>query len=91
MEFDWLHTTVDFNGFSPKDVEEIFEDPFSLKLLPESLPEGTAARYFILGVSLSYKFLFALFWTDGKNFRVISARPMTEEELQFYKRCSLEE
>jgi len=31
-----------------------------------------------------------VFWTDGKNYRVILAREMTPEELSFYERKNSE-
>jgi len=34
MEFDWLDTPFDLKKVSPKEIEESFEDPFSLRLLP---------------------------------------------------------
>jgi len=88
MEFDWLDAPFDLRKMSPKDIEESFEDPFSLRLLPEQ--GGTNARYFNLGKSLSGRGVFSLFWTDGKRYRVILARPMTLEEESFYDRKNSE-
>jgi hypothetical protein len=34
MDFDWLGVSFDLSKITPKDIEESFEDPFSLKLLP---------------------------------------------------------
>jgi Protein of unknown function (DUF497). len=90
MEFDWGSHPVDLE-VSPKEIEESFEDPFSIRLLPD-LDESSAgeARYFILGKSVSGRALFTVFWTDGKRYRVIFSRPMTEAELGFYERKNAE-
>jgi len=85
MDFDWINVPADLSEVSPKEVEETFEDPFSIRLLPDT--EGTAeARYFILGKSVSGRGIFTVFWTDGKRYRVIQARSMTEAENTFYER-----
>ena len=34
--------------------------------------------------------LFSAFWTDGKNYRVILSRDMTEDEVAFYDRKNAE-
>jgi len=87
MEFDWTTDPADLGGTTPREIEESFEDPFSLRLLPDfetSLhPE---ARYFLLGRSISGKSLFNLFWTDGKRYRLILSREMTPVERGFYER-----
>jgi len=90
MDFDW-------NSFSPeaisrKEIEESFEDPFSIRLMPEIDEEaGREARYFILGRSVSNRPLFSVFWTDGKRYRVVFSRPMTTEEETFYDRKNSEQ
>ncbi len=89
MEFDWIDTPFDLKALPPKEIEESFEDPFSLRILPDSQSE-TTARYFNLGKSMAGRAIFALFWTDGRNYRVICAREMSPEELQFYERKNLE-
>ena len=91
MDFDWLNVTFDFSKVSPKDIEESFEDPFSLKLLPETEGDSANARYYCLGRSLGGISIFSVFWTDGKRYRVIFARPMTAEELHFYERRKVED
>ena len=85
MEFDWLSAPFDHKDFSLQEVEEAFEDPFSIRLLPDDSCK-VAARYFLLGKSISGTHLFCVFRTDGKNYRVIAARPMTPEETAFYER-----
>lgn len=89
MEFDWLDTSFDLKVIPPKEIEESFEDPFSLRILPD-LPHSTEARYFNLGKSMSGRPIFTVFWTDGKRYRAIFSRQMTPEELHFYDRKNLE-
>jgi uncharacterized DUF497 family protein len=89
MDFDWLNAPFDLHVISPKDIEESFEDPFSFRMLPD-LVHSTEARYFNLGRSMSGRAIFAVFWTDGKRYRVIFARDMTPEEVQFYERKNTE-
>lgn len=90
MDFNWLDTPFDLRKISPKDIEESFEDPFSLRLLPDVAVDAGKARYFNLGKSLGEKGFFSVFWTDGKNYRVLMAREMTPEELGFYNRKNSE-
>ena len=92
MDFDWLNVSFDLTKLPPKDIEESFEDPFSLKLLPDGGDDSSAeARYFCMGRSLAGNPIFSVFWTDGKRYRVIYARPMTQEELYFYERKKAED
>lgn len=89
MEFDW---TGPFSGSaeSPrKDVEESFEDPFSLRIMPDpdELP-GSEARYFNLGRAVSGLAIFSVFRTDGKTHRVVFSRKATPEEELFLERKS---
>lgn len=90
MDFDWLDTPVDLKKLSPKDIEETFEDPFSLRFLPEALGEGDSARYFCLGRSVGGRYVFSVFWTDGKKYRIIAARDMVVEEKDYYDRKNAE-
>ncbi len=84
MEFDWLNCPFDLSKVSPAEVEEAFEDPFALRVLPEMESEKT--RYFLLGKTISGRALFAIFWTTGKQNRVIQCRDMTKRELALYER-----
>jgi uncharacterized DUF497 family protein len=90
MDFDWLDAPFDLRKVSPKEIEESFEDPFSLRLLPDGTGSAETARYFNLGKSMSDRGIFAVFWTDGKTYRVILARDMTPEEVTFYERKNSE-
>jgi uncharacterized protein len=91
MDFDWIDVAFDLAKLPPKDIEESFEDPFTLKLLPDSSESAQQARYFNLGMALSGTLVFSVFWTDGKRYRVVYARPMTREESNFYERKKAEE
>jgi uncharacterized protein len=91
MDFDWLNVSFNASKVSPKDIEESFEDPFSLKLLPESEADSASARYYCLGRSLAGVAIFSVFWTDGKKYRVVFARHMTAEESNFYERKKVED
>jgi uncharacterized DUF497 family protein len=91
MDFDWLGVSFDLAPLTPKDIEESFEDPFSLKLLPDDNTEGANARYYNLGKSLAGRPVFSVFWTDGKRYRVIYAREMTATEHDFFERKKAED
>ena len=89
MDFDWLVVPFDLKPLPPREIEESFEDPFSLRILPDSV-HATAARYFNLGKSMDGRPVFSVFWTDGKVYRVIFSREMTPEEVHFYERKNSE-
>ncbi len=90
MEFDWLDAPFDLRQITPKEIEESFEDPFSIRLLPENAAESERARYFNLGKSVGDRGIFTVFWTDGKRYRSILSRLMTPEENSFYERKNSE-
>ena len=90
MEFDWLEVAFDLRKVPPKEIEETFEDPFSLRLLPEIPSADGEARYFNLGRTTGNRAIFSVFWTDGKRYRVILARDMSPEEQSFYERKNSE-
>ena len=90
MDFDWLEPSFDLPAIPARDIEASFEDPFSIRLLPEIDDGERDARYFCLGKSLSNRPLFSVFWTDGKRYRVILSREMTDAELGFYERKNAE-
>ncbi len=89
MEFDWLDAAFDLHSVTPREIEETFEDPFSLRILPD-IPSSAEARYFCLGKTVNGRCLFNVFWTDGKKYRVILSRNATPEETAFYERVNLE-
>jgi uncharacterized protein len=87
MEFDWKKPSFEFGGdLTPEAVEESFEDPFAVKLLPDTPRFSVQARYFNLGMSGSGVGIFSLYRTNGKQLRVIHARPFDAEEYFFYQR-----
>ena len=87
MEFDWSDPP-----FNPKDaptireIEETFEDPHGIRLFPDSARFAEESRAFCLGKTLTGRGIFCVYRSDGKQFRVIGARQMTEEEEYFYSR-----
>jgi uncharacterized protein len=91
MDFDWLDAPFDLRKITPKEIEESFEDPFSIRLLPEGIEADEKARFFNLGRTVGEKGVFSVFWTDGKRYRVIFAREMTNEEHAFYDRKNTEQ
>ena len=87
MEFDWENPSFEWGGaMTPRDVEESFEDPFAVKLLPDSARFAVQSRYFNVGRSASGIGVFSVYRTNGKQVRVICARPFTQEEQFFYQR-----
>lgn len=87
MEFDWNSAPFDWDSsLTPRDVEESFEDPFALRLLPDSPRFSTQARYFNLGRSASGIGIFSVYRTNGKQIRVVHARAFDPEEQFFYQR-----
>lgn len=90
MDFDWIDCHFDLKKITPPEVEEVFEDPFSIRLLPETEHSGSETRYFALGKTINNRYLFSVFWTDGKLYRVILCREMTDDEISFYERKNAE-
>ena len=87
MEFNWNNPPFEMDSsLTPRDIEESFEDPFAVRLLPDS-PRFTAqARFFNLGRSASGIGIFSVYRTNGKQIRVIFARIFEAEEQFFYQR-----
>lgn len=87
MEFDWFNPPLPWNAsLTMLDVEESFEDPFVVRLMPDSPRYAGQARYFSLGKSARGVGVFSVYRTNGKQARVICARPFEPEELFFYQR-----
>ena len=87
MDFDWNNPPFNqSNSISIQDVEESFEDPFAIKLLPDSPRFSAQARFFNLGRSASGIGIFTVYRTNGKQIRVIYTRPFDPEEHFFYQR-----
>src|SRR5436190_1465145 len=66
MDFDWLDAPFDLKKLAPKEIEESFEDPFSLRLLPDGVEDDEKARYFNLGKSINDRGIFTVFWADTR-------------------------
>jgi uncharacterized protein len=87
MEFDWTNPPFNLsNSLTLKGIEESFEDPFAVRLLPDSPRFAVQARFFNLGVSADGQGIFSVYRTNGKIFRIIFARPFESEERFFYQR-----
>jgi uncharacterized DUF497 family protein len=87
MEFDWNNPPFSLDSsLTQKDIEESFEDPFAVRLLPDSTRFSAQARYFNLGKTADGAGVFCVYRTNGKQIRVISARPFEPEERFFYER-----
>ena len=86
MELDLIDTPFDLSLIKPGELEEVFEDPFAVRFLPDNDREDGASRYFALGRTVADRHLFLAFTTDGKTARVISAREMSDTERRFYDR-----
>jgi len=84
MEFEWnLYTS---KQLSADEIAESFEDPFSLRLMPDANRFALQNRFISLGRSTGGKGIFAVYTSTGKIVRVVAARIMTEEEAYFYER-----
>ncbi len=87
MEFDWNMPPFNLDSsLTLQEIEESFEDPFAIKLLPDSPRFSLQARFFNLGVSAGGTGIFSVYRTNGKQVRVIFARPFQPEERFFYQR-----
>ncbi len=87
MEFDWEKQPLQPDcSLKQRDVEESFEDPFSVRILPDSPHFSEKARYFNLGKSSQGQGVFTVYRANGKQIRVIFARKFEPEETFFYER-----
>jgi len=87
MEFDWNNTPFNLDSsLTRQEIEESFEDPFAVRLLPDTPRFAVQARFFNLGMSASGVGVFSVYRTNGKQVRVIHARAMEPEERFFYQR-----
>ena len=87
MDHDWNNPPFNLSeSISIKDIEESFEDPFAVRLLPDSPRFSAQARYFNLGVAVNGTGIFSVYRTNGKSVRVIHARPFEPEEKFFYQK-----
>jgi uncharacterized DUF497 family protein len=87
MEFDWSNLPFSLDGsLTEKEIEESFEDPFALRVLPDSPRFSVQTRFFNLGMSAAGVGVFSVYRANGKQVRVIYARPFEPEERFFYQR-----
>ena len=69
-----------------RGVEESFEDAFAVRLMPDSPRFGVQARFFNLGMSAGGIGILSVYRTNGRQVRVLLARPFEPEERFFYQR-----
>jgi len=86
MEFDWNNPPFELGSLSQREIEESFEDPFAVRLMPDTPRFGVQARYFNLGMSAGGVGVYSVYRTNGKQVRVLLARPFEPEERFFYQR-----
>ncbi len=87
MEFDWNNPPFNLDSsLTLQEIEESFEDPFAIRLLPDSQRFSVQTRFFNLGVSAAGTGIFSVYRTNGRQVRVIFARPFQAEERFFYQR-----
>jgi uncharacterized protein len=87
MEFDWNNVPFGLDSsLTQREIEESFEDPFALRLLPDSPRFSVQTRFFNLGMSAGSVGVFSVYRTNGKQIRVLYARPFEPEERFFYQR-----
>jgi len=86
MELDLINAPFDLKFIKPGELEEVLEDPFGIRFLPDNDRDDGASRYYALGRTVTDRHLFIAFATDGKVARVIAAREMSDAERRFYDR-----
>jgi len=87
MDFDWNNPPFNLDAsVTLERIEESFEDPFAVRLLPDSPRFSKQNRFFNLGLDGSGLGVFSVYKTNGKQVRVIFSRPFETEEQMFYQR-----
>ena len=86
MDLDLIDVQFDLRAIKPRELEEAFEDPFSVRFLPDNERDDGANRFYALGRTVADRYLFCAFTTDGKTVRTTAAREMSETERKFYDR-----
>lgn len=81
-----MDVKFDLRNFLPRELEEVFEDPFLVRFLPDVDRGDGSNRFYALGRTVADRYLFLCFWSDGKTTRVLAAREMTDAEQRFYDR-----
>ncbi|MEZ5405667.1 MAG: hypothetical protein R3F23_05655 [Verrucomicrobiia bacterium] len=85
MEFDWSLVPT-LSEQNRQQIEECFEDPFNLKLMPEEPLAKDHHRFFCLGKDTAQNGWFVVYTTNGKQHRILTARPLSESENHYYER-----
>ena len=86
MEFDWNNPPFELGSLTQREIEESFEDPFAVRLMPDTPRFGVQARFFNLGMSAGGIGVYSVYRTNGKQVRVLLARSFEPEERFFYQR-----
>ena len=87
MEFDWNNPPFNLDSsLTLQEIEESFEDPFAVRVLPDSARFSVQTRFFNLGMSAGGTGIFSVYRTNGKQVRIIYARQFQPEERFFYQR-----
>ena len=86
MEFDWNNPPFELGSLTQREIEESFEDPFAVRLMPDTPRFGVQARFFNLGLSAGGVGIYSVYRTNGRLVRVLLARPFAPEERFFYQR-----
>jgi len=86
MEFDWNNLPFELGSLTQREIEESFEDPFAVRLMPDTPRFGVQARFFNLGMSAGGIGIYSVYRANGKQARVLLARPFEPEERFFYQR-----
>jgi len=86
MEFDWNNPPFELGSLTQREIEESFEDPFAVRLMPDTPRFGVQARFFNLGLSAAGVGIYSVYRTNGRQVRVLLARPFAPEERFFYQR-----
>ena len=87
MDFDWNSLPNELDGsLTQREIEESFEDPFAIRLLPDSSRFGVQARFMNLGMTAGGVGVFSVYRANGRLVRVLHARQFEPEERFFYQR-----
>ena len=86
MEFEWNNPSFELGSLTQREIEESFEDPFAVRLMPDTPRFGVQARFFNLGMSAGGIGVYSVYRTNGRLVRVLLARLFEPEERFFYQR-----
>ena len=86
MEFDWNNPSFDLGSLTQREIEESFEDPFAVRLMPDTPRFGVQARFFNLGMTAGGIGVYSVYRTNGRQVRVLLSRLFVPEERFFYQR-----